>query len=226
MLGALDDKIAVNLARETLSDELIRTAFDRATRNAPLRPLFDVVDVDFGEPFKGTAFSGKGEGRPLIRIRDLKTFTPQTWTTEQRPRESWIEPGQVVVGMDAEFRATWWLGDPGLLNQRVCRMRGKRFGPAYAAEALRRPLAAIENEKTGTTVIHLNKADLARSTIACASQPELERFETMAEPVLASRVSAARERTVLARTRDELLPLLMSGRVRVKDAEKVVEGVV
>jgi type I restriction enzyme S subunit len=30
----------------------------------------------------------------------------------------------------------------------------------------------------------------------------------------------------LAATRDELLPLLMSGKIRVRDAEKVVEGVV
>ena len=29
----------------------------------------------------------------------------------------------------------------------------------------------------------------------------------------------------LARTRDELLPLLMSGKIRVKDAEKTLEGV-
>ncbi len=34
------------------------------------------------------------------------------------------------------------------------------------------------------------------------------------------------ESQTLASTRDELLPLLMSGKVRVKDAEKVVEGVV
>ena len=35
-----------------------------------------------------------------------------------------------------------------------------------------------------------------------------------------------RENAALAQTRDTLLPLLMSGRVRVKDAEKTVEGVV
>ena len=36
----------------------------------------------------------------------------------------------------------------------------------------------------------------------------------------------ARESLQLAQTRDALLPLLMSGKVRVKDAEKIVEGVV
>lgn len=34
-----------------------------------------------------------------------------------------------------------------------------------------------------------------------------------------------RESAILAATRDELLPLLMSGKVRVMDAEKTLEGV-
>lgn len=39
-------------------------------------------------------------------------------------------------------------------------------------------------------------------------------------------LAAELETVVLTSTRDELLPLLMSGKVRVKDAERVVEGVV
>ncbi|HET7398148.1 MAG TPA: restriction endonuclease subunit S, partial [Intrasporangium sp.] len=53
-----------------------------------------------------------------------------------------------------------------------------------------------------------------------------ETFESQAAP-LRRRVHAARvESRTLAATRDALLPELMSGRIRVKDAERVVEDVV
>lgn len=224
VLGALDDKIAANDKVIALSKDLLRTLYVRSmATGAQKRPMFDVLDVDFGEAFKGDAFAEVGTGRPLIRIRDLKTFSPQTWTTESRANEVLVQPGDVLVGMDAEFRATPWLGEPGLLNQRVCRVRGRTVGPAFAIEALRAPLAAIENEKTGTTVIHLNKSDLARAHVDLPEESALVLFEAQAEPLLADRVARAHENRRLAVTRDALLPLLMSGRLTVKDAEKTVE---
>lgn len=225
VLAALDDKIAANLRAEDAAVAMIDVLFARACVGASSRALFDVFEVDFGEAFKGSEFSAPGLGRPLIRIRDLKTFRSQIWTTEARQRETVVQPGDVVVGMDAEFRATWWLGTEGLLNQRVCRVRGKEAGNALVAEALRAPLAAIESSKSGTTVIHLNKSDLARSFVTYPDAPQREIFESQAEPILAHRVALAQERDRLTATRDELLPLLMSGKVRITDAEAISEQV-
>lgn len=184
-----------------------------------------MVKVDFGEAFKGADFSEPGVGRPLIRIRDLKTFKSQIWTTEVRPSEVMVMPGDVVVGMDAEFRPTSWLGNPGLLNHRVCRVRGKYFGNAFAREVLKAPLIRVENFKSATTVIHLNKGDLERVKLLIPSSTALESFETTAEPLYTLRISLAVENRTLAATRDALLPQLMSGRLRVKDAQKLVEEV-
>jgi type I restriction enzyme S subunit len=227
VLGALDDKIAANEHAAVLAVSLIDALHRRALSAGPTSSLslFDVFDVDFGEPFKGGEFCEPGTGRPLIRIRDLTTHEPQIWTMERRPGETVIQAGDVVVGMDAEFRASWWLGEPGLLNQRVCRVRGTSTGSAFAAESLRKPLGAIENEKAGTTVIHLNKSDLTRTKIDMPAPGALAEFEAKAEPLVQSRVATALENRQLAHTRDELLPLLMSGKLRVRDAEKVAEEV-
>jgi type I restriction enzyme S subunit len=228
VLGALDDKIAADLTAERLSDDFIRARYEQAVSSpgAVEVPVFCACDIDFGEAFTGDYFTEPGEGRPLIRIRDLKTFSSQVWTTEQRSRETVVEAGDVVVGMDAEFRATAWLGAPGLLNQRVCRVRGMRFGNAYLREALRAPLAEIENYKTGTTVIHLNKRDLEAATLQIANDSALNQFERELEPILALRVRLAWERRSLRDLRDSLLPQLMSRKIRVKDAESAVGEIV
>jgi type I restriction enzyme S subunit len=228
VLGALDDKIAANTRAEELSERLIGALYLHAVgaEGHKTAPLFEVFDVDFGEAFKGEHFTAPGVGRPLIRIRDLKTFSSQIWTTEARARESVVQPGEVVVGMDAEFRPTWWLGEEGLLNQRVCRIRGRHTGAAFAREALRQPLSDIEGYKTGTTVIHLNKRDLEQVRVAVPSRIAKDTFEAAAEPLLESRVSLAAERKTLADMRDAVLPQLMSGRIRVHDAEQLVGDVV
>lgn len=225
VLGALDDKIAANSKLAATSDELISLRFRQAIASggAESRRLFDVIDIDFGEPFKGHDFSEPGTGRPLIRIRDLKTFTSQVWTTESRPKEVLVQPGDVVVGMDAEFRPTSWLGEPGLLNQRVCRARGKATGQAFVRESLKEPLSRIEGYKTATTVIHLNKKDLQETDICVPDTKSLRLFESSVEGLYSQRVAVALENRTLAAIRDALLPQLMSGMLRVKDAENVLE---
>jgi type I restriction enzyme S subunit len=225
VLGAFDDKIAANAKLAATAEELISVHFQRAIESEGTTPrsLLEAIDIDFGEPFKGSDFSDPGTGRPLIRIRDLKTFTSQVWTTENRSREILIQPGDVVVGMDAEFRPTSWLGEPGLLNQRVCRARGKSAGPAFVRETLRAPLRRIENSKSATTVIHLNKKDLEEAEVLMPASESLALFETAVEALYSLRVSIAVENRLLAATREALLPQFMSGKLRVKDAEKVLE---
>ena len=163
-------------------------------------------------------------GRPLIRIRDLKTATPQVWTSEVRAKEVVVEPGDVIVGMDAEFRADWWIGSPGLLNQRTLRASSDVYGPAVVREALVAPLRALENEKMATTVIHLNKSDLVRSSVRVPVGLNLDRARRDLDPLVHVVVQLERESRTLTDIRDTLLPLLMSGRLRVKAAEKQIEA--
>lgn len=221
VLGALDDKIAANTALANTAEATIATSHAKALHwDASERPLLDELVIEFGEPFGGAQFSEPGKGRPLIRIRDLKTFESQVWTTESRSKEVVVAPGDVLVGMDAEFRATPWLGESGVLNQRVLRASHPQHGRALVREALKRPLSEVEGEKSATTVIHLNKSDLARKTVLVPNSNALDEFEVVAEPLYESRIALAAENRTLAATRDALLPQLMSGKLRVRDAEE------
>ena len=60
--------------------------------------------------------------------------------------------------------------------------------------------------------VHLPDADTARE------------FDDAIGPFHALAAGIMRENVKLATTRDELLPLLMSGKVRVRDAEKIMSG--
>ncbi|MGH9920506.1 MAG: restriction endonuclease subunit S [Nitrososphaerales archaeon] len=228
VLGALDDKIEANRITVSIAQRHTSAAFEATTAELVTAdvPLFDVVEFVFGESFKSSDFNMEERGRPLIRIRDLKTFRPQFWTTESRPRETVVKPGDIVVGMDAEFRPTLWCGAPGLLNQRVCMARPRMGGRAFVRELLEEPLAQVESFKTGTTVSHLNKVDLESIKVSLPKPAAIMRFDDLAEPLREATVALHRENRDLAALRDTLLPKLLSGELWVREAEDLVEQAV
>lgn len=222
VLGALDDKIAANRKISDSSNALI--AFQVAARLQIATPLSKApIHFIFGEAFSGAQFSEPGQGRPLIRIRDLKSQQCQVWTTEQRPRETAVSPGDLLIGMDAEFRATRWSGPKGVLNQRVMMAKSDELGHPITQIALRETLARIERSKSGTTVIHLNKSDLDREFVMLPAAGDLKELRGIVDPLWARATLAEVESRTLTAVRDELLPQLMSGRITVKDAERRVE---
>lgn len=224
VLRALDGKVAANRRIVRSVDDLIRAQV--TSRLVKPSRLWSALDFVFGEAFKGDSFSVPGVGRALVRIRDLKSQKCQVWTTEKRPREFEVHPGALLVGMDAEFRATRWSGSSGVLNQRVLAASSDMYGPAIAREMLVAPLHRIERSKSGTTVIHLNKSDLLTESVLVPDDSEVPALRALVDPMWERAVAAEQESVRLAATRDELLPLLMSGKITVKDAEKTVEEVV
>lgn len=222
LLGALDDKIAANNRSIVISTTLVSTLFDLALQDtgAVERNLNDVIEFDFGAPFSSTHFNESGLGFPLLRIRDLKTFKPRIFTSERLPRDILVAAGDVVVGMDAEFRPSLWFGTPALLNQRV--LRGRHRGGesmAFVLEVLNRTLPQLERYKTGTTVIHLNKSDLDRASTVLPSPTATKTFSMSADPLIALVVSLRAENSNLEKLFNALLPKLMSREIQIKEGD-------
>lgn len=229
LLGALDGKIAVNERIASTVDELIRKLWNYHLREPGGREtsLLDALEITFGAPFGSSDFNSEGTGRPLLRIRDLKTFVPKVWTTQRLDKELVVATGDVVAGMDAEFRPVFWLGEGALLNQRVMHVRSRVGGGSpLCREALRGPLALVESYKTGTTVAHLNKRDLTTLSVEIPSAEAVSSFESATAPLHERLVAGVAENRTLAALRDTILPQLMSGKLRVCDAEKIVEDAV
>jgi type I restriction enzyme S subunit len=128
--------------------------------------LVDVADVTFGYPFSSSEFNSAKRGLPLIRIRDLGADEVTLYTTQKEyPATAEVSTGELLVGMDAEFTPYLWRLGHSLLNQRVCRIEPKSnlaSDRVYLRAALMNPLTQLQNSKSATTVIHLNKSDLER----------------------------------------------------------------
>ena len=181
-----------------------------------VKRLGEVASVVYGAPFASKRFNQSGTGLPLIRIRDLAAHDPSVFTDEQHPKGQPIKSGDIVVGMDGEFRAHVWKGPVSWLNQRVCHFKPHSGVPlSFLFEALVDPLADIERAKVGTTVIHLGKTDIDSIELLIPSEAIFDRYSCITNPLIQQLVANSAESRSLAAQRDALLPKLISGEIRV-----------
>jgi type I restriction enzyme S subunit len=198
--------------------EMVDSEMGEIPKGWRIGSIYDISSVIYGAPFKSSLFNQENKGLPLIRIRDLKTFKPQNWTEEVHIKGTKIQPGDLVVGMDAEFRPHFWLGQVGWLNQRVCLFKLKGgFSRLFVRETIRPSLEFFENSSVGTTVIHLGKGDIDtfKSILPDISKSEL--FAHLTEPLIDRIVCNSQENNSLINLRDTLLPKLISGELVVTD---------
>ena len=183
------------------------------------RSLYDFSNVIYGAPFASSRFNSNGIGLPLIRVRDLATHKPAIFTDEEHRAAHVIQPGDIVVGMDGEFRCHIWKGQPSYLNQRVCHFEPLGVTPiSFVALAVEAPLAQFERGAVGTTVIHLGKRDLDTVDLIGPGEALMEAFGRAADPLFTRSVAASQQFRQLEQLRDALLPKLLSGELRVNGA--------
>lgn len=182
--------------------------------------IYSLANIIYGAPFASKQFNTAGEGKPIIRIRDLKDQQFATYTTEVHPKGYLLQPGDIVVGMDGEFRPYIWANDEAWLNQRVCVFENKRpNGKAFLYFTIKPLLYSIEQTQVATTVIHIGKKDYDAFEITLPDTTTLDNFDALTSPMIMQIVSNSFENKRLSSMRDALLPKLMSGEIDVSSIQ-------
>ncbi len=132
------------------------------TPNWPKVKLGEVLKVQNGFAFDSKLFSFES-GMPLIRIRDLKNGinTETKYIGEFKP-DYIVNQGDFLIGMDGEFRCAEWLGEPSLLNQRVCRLIDfdNQLDKRFLYYGINKFLKDIEDVTSFATVKHISSRQI------------------------------------------------------------------
>lgn len=182
--------------------------------------IYSIANIIYGAPFASKLFNTEGIGKPIIRIRDLKEQEFVTFTTEEHPKGHLIQPGDIVVGMDGEFRPYIWGNDEAWLNQRVCIFDSKRpNGKAFVLYTIKPLLNHIERTQVATTVIHIGKKDYDAFEILLPDEETLNQFDSITAPMVQQIVNNRLENKRLAKLRDTIIPKLMLGEIDVSNID-------
>lgn len=131
------------------------------------KPLGNLCRVFNGYAFKSEFFNTDGVGLPLIRIRDVNTGYSDTYFSGDYDEKWIVENGDILIGMDGDFRASRWTRGRALLNQRVCRLQdfSAELLPSFLFYEVQDELDRIHSSITGSTVKHLSSRALEGSHI-------------------------------------------------------------
>ena len=186
-----------------------------------------------GAAYRNMHFSNAHDALPVVKIAELKAGV-----TESTKRTN-AELGDKYRIRDRELLFSWsgnpdtsidtfiWTGGEAWLNQHIFAVRnnGART-PAFLYTMLKwlKPeFAEIARNKQTTGLGHVTKQDLKRMQIHVGPHELLEESEHLFGSLHARLQANLVENMTLAQARDLLLPNLMSGEVRVGDADKIVQ---
>lgn len=164
-------------------DEIVHSSRNRLLSVRPhwrrIR-LGEIASVLNGFAFKSAQFT-KGEGKPLIRIRDVGSDSTDTNYVGEFDERYTVEPGDLLVGMDGDFSCARWRGPRSLLNQRVCKitLESDQYHPRFLDFALPGYLKAINEATSSVTVKHLSSRTI--EDIPLPFPPLHEQEEIVAE---------------------------------------------
>ena len=231
ILSSLDDKIELNNKINTNLEQQAQALFKnwfvdfepfggKMPEGWKEADIYSIANIIYGSPFASKLFNTEKNGKPIIRIRDLKDQHSDVYTPEERDDAYLIQPKDIVVGMDGEFRPYIWGSEPGWLNQRVCVFENKRpKGKAFLFFSIKPLLDVVEKTQVATTVIHIGKKDFDKFQITLPTEDILDKFDELTDPILDQIVANRLENRRLAELRDTLLPKLMNGEWRLMRLE-------
>jgi type I restriction enzyme S subunit len=235
VLGALDDKIIANERVACVALELARTMFGRQIEGVPRTPMSTVIEPVLGGTPPRTEASMWDGSVAWASAKDiagasygviLSTAETITELAASMSRTRTLPVGTVVLTARGTVGAVARLGIPAAINQSCY-----AFVPGVVPQGCLF-LVVEEAAKQAQSLAHGSVFDtITMRTFDHVGMPALDwpawqSIEQTVEPALSASQQAVSESSTLAAMRDDLLPLLISGQVRVRDAKKVVEEVV
>lgn len=173
-------------------------------------PWFSVVDTP-------------SEGQPWV-------FDTQKRITELGLKESsakLIPMGTVILSARGTVGNTALTAAPMAMNQSCyalnCALGGSGYFTYFATNAI---VDRLKQAAHGSVFDTITQKSLESITVSSLTSVDVAEFETGVAPMMIAARELGLEVEQLRRTRDELLPLLMSGKIRVREAEELVKELV
>lgn len=210
VLGSLDDKIAANQRIRALADELL-ASFVREIQHSPTRTTLGAqITLNYGKSL------------PADRREPGSVKVVGSSGIVGTHNRRLLGGPAVVVGRKGSVGATYWIREASFPIDTTYWVQPNNADALLYLYYLLRSIE-FQSMNEDSAVPGLNRERAYQIEVADVSTEDLHRFNKRAQPMRALLDSLDHENERLAATRDELLPLLMSGAITVKDAEKRVE---
>ena len=179
--------------------------------------------IDMGQSPKGDTYNTEGNGVPLVNgpVEFGEYFTEKSkWTTAPTKLS---EPGDLIVCVRGSTTGRFVKSDGKYcLGRGVCSFRAKR-SQCFVDQLYKNNFKQMLALTTGSTFPNWSKQTLTEFPAIFFQPPVAEEFDKFISPLVFRQEKTINQSRTFENLRDTLLPKLLSGELRIPDAEKMVE---
>jgi type I restriction enzyme S subunit len=230
VLGALDAKIVANRKLAETTDSFVRALFEEAGARSRERRTVAQLVTNIRETVTP---AGVSESSSYVGLEHISRR--QMWLSEDgdpadvQSAKSKFQRGDVLFGkLRPYFHKVATATTEGICSTDILVLRPTSDairGWALATLTSDEVIAAVVASSEGTRMPRASWKDLSAVQVPWPGESEARAISAQVENLRSIALAAVSECQVLAVTRDALLPNLMSGELRVRDAERFVAQV-
>jgi type I restriction enzyme, S subunit len=196
------------------------------------RPIYELATYINGAAYKAFEPNSVRQGLPIIKIAELKAgVTSQTaYSNVAMPEKYLIYTGEILFSWsgnpDTSIDTFVWHQGQAWLNQHIFRVipfsASERPFVLQTLRYLRPVFAELARNKQTTGLGHVTVADMKRLHVVQPDGELLNLFARVVAPIHERIFENEQQVQTLVTLRDTLLPRLISGRLRLPEAEAAV----
>lgn len=169
-----------------------------------------------------------GQSLPVIKIAQLRAGN-----TDGADRASIgikpdyvIHDGDILFSWSGSLECRLWTGGQGALNQHLFKVTSDQYPRWLCYLGIHQHLEDFRHIAAGkaTTMGHIQRHHLTDAKLAIPPTELLRAINPIIEPIIESTCFRAVQSRTLASIRDTLLPKLISGELRIEEAERFAEA--
>ena len=162
------------------------------------------------------------DGIPVLKIKELRQGYCDDNSELCSPSVKYdyiIHDGDVIFSWSGSLLVDFWCGGICGLNQHLFKVTSNKYDKwfyyAWTKYYLDHFIAVAADK--ATTMGHIKRDELAKAKVLIPCEADYKRIESLLKPIYEMIISNRIENKKLAKTRDLLLPKLMSGELDVSD---------
>jgi len=209
-------------------DTLIPSELGQIPQGWQIKSLDEIADFLNGLALQKYPPEGS-EFLPVIKIRELRDGQPDNASDKASvniPKEYVINDGDVIFSWSGSLLLQIWHGGKGALNQHLFKVTSSQYPKWFYYHWIDEHLPAFQRiaASKATTMGHIQRHHLSEAKVVAPPKAQLKVMSEIMHPLLNKRTENAIQSRTLAALRDALLPELISGRLRLAEAERFLQA--
>jgi len=189
-----------------------------------VKPFSQIASFINGYAFKPSDWSKNGI--PIIKIVELKngiTNNTPYYSGKLLPEIYTVKNSDILFSWSADLNVYIWSSGEALLNQHLFNVHpNKGISKNFIYFSLKERMNEFKTKNIGTTMRHIRRSALSEVKCVVPDRDILKNFSDYVDPLIQFFINLNIKNANLRRTRDLLLPRLISGELDVSELDIVI----